>query len=66
MTRAPSEDHAAALLDDQGTVWSEVPTGGDSDDLVLPLVYVREEAVSRRDLADRCVMALSGFLHPVL
>ncbi len=50
---APSENHAAVLLDDQGTVWAEVPTSDGREDLVLPLVYAREEAVSRRDLADQ-------------
>ncbi|WP_328952562.1 hypothetical protein [Kitasatospora purpeofusca] len=50
---APSDDHTAVLLDDQGTVWAEVPTSDQGQDLVLPLVYAQEEAVSRRDLADQ-------------
>ncbi|MET9398804.1 hypothetical protein [Kitasatospora sp. NPDC002965] len=51
---APSKDHTALWLDDQGGVWNDAPTtdGGD-DDLALPLVTAREEAVSRRDLEDR-------------
>ncbi|KDN80452.1 hypothetical protein KCH_77840 [Kitasatospora cheerisanensis KCTC 2395] len=51
----PSEDHAAVLLDDRGRVWAECPTGGGSDDLVLPLVFAREEAVSVRGLAEQGV-----------
>ncbi|WP_371484873.1 hypothetical protein [Kitasatospora sp. NBC_00315] len=50
---APSEDHAAVLLDDRGTVWAEVPTSDGREDLLLPLVYAREEATSRHDLADQ-------------
>ena len=50
---APSEDHAAVWLDNRGTVWAEVPTSDGGEDLVLPLVYAREEAVSRSDLADQ-------------
>ncbi|MFD9592057.1 hypothetical protein ACFWA9_04770 [Kitasatospora sp. NPDC059973] len=49
---APSEDHTALWLDDQGGVWNDVPTS-DGGDLALPLVHAREEAVSRRDLEDR-------------
>ncbi|MFJ8443982.1 hypothetical protein [Kitasatospora griseola] len=49
---APSEDHTALWLDDQGGVWNDVPTS-DGGDLTLPLVHAREEAVSRRDLEDR-------------
>ncbi|MFJ7280736.1 hypothetical protein [Kitasatospora sp. NPDC098663] len=50
---APSEDHTALWLDDQGGVWNDVPTSDGDDDLALPLVHAREEAVSRRDLEDR-------------
>ncbi|WP_282206818.1 hypothetical protein [Kitasatospora fiedleri] len=49
---APSEDHTALWLDDQGGVWNGVPTSDGDDDLVLPLVHARDEATSRRDLAD--------------
>ncbi|GGR00696.1 hypothetical protein [Kitasatospora griseola] len=49
---APSEDHTAVWLDDQGGVWNDVPASGGGD-LVLPLVHAREEAASRRDLEDR-------------
>ncbi|MFE2729413.1 hypothetical protein [Kitasatospora sp. NPDC059327] len=49
---APSADHTALWLDDQGGVWNDVPTSGGGD-LALPLVHAREEAVSRRDLEDR-------------
>ncbi|MFJ6141576.1 hypothetical protein [Kitasatospora sp. NPDC092286] len=50
---APSGEHAAVLLDEQGTVWAQVPTSDAGEDLVLPLVYAREEASSRRDLEDQ-------------
>ncbi|MFJ7912610.1 hypothetical protein [Kitasatospora sp. NPDC096204] len=50
---APSSEHAAVLLDDQGTVWAQVSTSDQGDDLVLPLVYAREEAVHRHDLEDQ-------------
>ncbi|MFJ3221573.1 7-cyano-7-deazaguanine synthase [Kitasatospora sp. NPDC086801] len=50
---APSADYAAVLLDDQDTVWAEVPTSDGREDLVLPPVYAREEAVSRRDFAEQ-------------
>ncbi|MDY0816775.1 hypothetical protein [Kitasatospora purpeofusca] len=51
---APSEDHTALWLDEAGGVWNDIPTAdGDGGDLVLPLVHAHEEAVSRRDLAER-------------
>ncbi|WP_049653494.1 hypothetical protein [Kitasatospora sp. MY 5-36] len=49
---APSEDHTALWLDDQGGVWNDVPTSAGGD-LALPLVTAHEEAVFRRDLEDR-------------
>ncbi|MFI8008207.1 hypothetical protein [Streptomyces sp. NPDC086010] len=49
----PTRDHAAVWLDDQGTVWADLPTVPAGDD-VLPLVWTEDAPISREALQQRC------------
>ncbi|MEV6133212.1 hypothetical protein AB0M05_41540 [Streptomyces violaceusniger] len=49
---APTSDHAAVWLDDEGGVWADYPTVPSGDD-VLPMVWHNESAIARDELEER-------------
>lgn len=54
---APTDDHAAVWLEEDGGVWADYPTVP-PDDHMLPLVWADDPPVSRRELAARgCVLS---------
>ncbi|MFE9007422.1 hypothetical protein ACFYOY_35780 [Streptomyces sp. NPDC007875] len=49
---APTNDHAAVWLDDEGGVWADYPTVPSADD-VLPMVWHDESPTARGELEER-------------
>ncbi|WP_413804285.1 hypothetical protein [Streptomyces sp. OE57] len=48
-----SAQYACVWLDNEGDVWADYPTADPTEDLVLPLVWAREQTDSRSELAER-------------
>ncbi|GAA3372626.1 hypothetical protein GCM10017744_104900 [Streptomyces antimycoticus] len=48
-----SAQYACVWLDDEGDVWADYPTADLEADLVLPLVWAREQTNFRSELAER-------------
>ncbi|GAA1150340.1 hypothetical protein [Streptomyces javensis] len=46
-----SAQYACVWLDDEGDVWADYPTADPTEDLILPLVWAREQTDSRSELA---------------
>ncbi len=48
-----SAQYASVWLDNEGGIWADYPTAASEEDLVLPLVWAREQTDSREELAER-------------
>jgi hypothetical protein len=62
---APTGDHAAVWLDDEGGVWADYPTVPAGDD-VLPMVWADAVPVSRRKVEERCTLVRIAFCRTEL
>lgn len=62
---APTGDHAAVWLDDEGRVWADYPTVPAGDD-VVPLVWAEEDPVARREIEEHYTLSRIAFCRTEL
>lgn len=62
---APTGDHAAVWLDDEGGIWADYPTVPAGDD-VVPLVWAEETPVTRRKTEEHHTLSPIAFCRTEL